>query len=867
MPFRITAALALLVVFSVPAAAQCEGRWLEGPEFERAGLGTNAQIRAAVEWDPDGEGPEPFRLVVGGTYGPYQVPFLAMWDGAAFRPFGSFPVFYEAQVRALAVYRDRLFVGMFHPSAASPFIYEWDGATLQARSTGTGSVLSMTVAHDSLYVGGYFHSLGGVAANGIARWNGTAWAGVNANAYGTLALITTANGDVVAGGNWGVARYNGTAWTTLASSVDSRVRSLIELPDGGIVAGGLFTSIAGVAATNIAHWDGSAWRPMGSGSSAPVRGMAIRDGRLVACMAMRDIPSGQAFQLGTWSLGGGWSPLAGEIFGAAGVPQSDDYGPYVIRPLGAQVFVGGGFDRAGSLSAQRVAFLEGDQWVPFGSHFDGSVSEFLARDGSLVAAGSFTRTPGGVSANGIARWDGTAWSPLGDGLDGPVSDIEPLGDDLLASGTFSASGATPTGPIARWDGESWQPFGDMDPAIKGELAAVGSRIYVLVGGLGGTLRYWDDETSTAWGTVPTPTVPCGMFYETARVNDLAAHSGSLYIGGWYFDCVSASQHGVLMRLTGDSWVVELDRFSGRTQPYSVYRLWSIPAHGLVFTGLGFGASAFWDGLPLPFPAFWQSAGIGADLTAVASNSSGHYAANGWFRWANSGTAINQIAYTQGGLWQRMGEGRAVGSSLAYFGNELVLNAGDPSTYSDISAVWSRWSFGNTPWLAQQPSAADGACGQPVTFTIVPASGYDPLTFRWQLQDPIDPSGWRDLADGPLMIAGREVADIADSATPALTVTPRLAFSPPVFRAVIANACGSAASEPATLAITGCPAICDADVNCDGALNGFDIEAMQQAVAGDLSNFCLPSADFNNDGAENGFDVEAVEQAVNGVPCP
>ncbi|CAG0949657.1 hypothetical protein PHYC_00127 [Phycisphaerales bacterium] len=61
--------------------------------------------------------------------------------------------------------------------------------------------------------------------------------------------------------------------------------------------------------------------------------------------------------------------------------------------------------------------------------------------------------------------------------------------------------------------------------------------------------------------------------------------------------------------------------------------------------------------------------------------------------------------------------------------------------------------------------------------------------------------------------------------------------------------------------------CDPDVNCDGSVNGFDIEAMEQAVNGDMSNFCQADPDYNHDGAVNGFDVEAVEQGVNGAPCP
>jgi hypothetical protein len=61
--------------------------------------------------------------------------------------------------------------------------------------------------------------------------------------------------------------------------------------------------------------------------------------------------------------------------------------------------------------------------------------------------------------------------------------------------------------------------------------------------------------------------------------------------------------------------------------------------------------------------------------------------------------------------------------------------------------------------------------------------------------------------------------------------------------------------------------CDADVNCDGSADGFDVETMEQAVAGDFANFCQSDADFNRDGSVDGFDVEAVEQVVGGSPCP
>ncbi|GJQ29176.1 MAG: hypothetical protein HBSAPP03_10600 [Phycisphaerae bacterium] len=61
--------------------------------------------------------------------------------------------------------------------------------------------------------------------------------------------------------------------------------------------------------------------------------------------------------------------------------------------------------------------------------------------------------------------------------------------------------------------------------------------------------------------------------------------------------------------------------------------------------------------------------------------------------------------------------------------------------------------------------------------------------------------------------------------------------------------------------------CTADVNCDGAANGNDVEAMERAVGGDMSDYFLADPDFNGDGAVNGNDVEAVESVVGGGPCP
>jgi spore coat protein A len=85
--------------------------------------------------------------------------------------------------------------------------------------------------------------------------------------------------------------------------------------------------------------------------------------------------------------------------------------------------------------------------------------------------------------------------------------------------------------------------------------------------------------------------------------------------------------------------------------------------------------------------------------------------------------------------------------------------------------------------------------------------------------------------------------------------------------VATNACSQVTSTTAAVTVVDCPAPCDPDVNCDGSVDGFDIEVMERSVGGDTTDFCQADMDFNRDGSVDGFDIEALEQVVGGAPCP
>src|SRR4051812_28482545 len=127
-------ALAVLLL-ACSARAQCTGDWLPG-----AGLsGVDGIINAVTAWDPDGPGPLPARLVVGGAFslaGRTPVSNVAWWDGAAWHTMGSG---LDGSVACLLVHNGEVYAaGRFTHSGAAPvsLVARWDGAAWQPLGSG-----------------------------------------------------------------------------------------------------------------------------------------------------------------------------------------------------------------------------------------------------------------------------------------------------------------------------------------------------------------------------------------------------------------------------------------------------------------------------------------------------------------------------------------------------------------------------------------------------------------------------------------------------------------------------------------------------------------------------------------------------------
>ncbi|MFO0858974.1 MAG: hypothetical protein U0570_00350 [Phycisphaerales bacterium] len=119
----------------------------------------------------------------------------------------------------------------------------------------------LEIANGDIVLAGNFTSANNVAVNSIARWNGNQFF-----PYGTgirwpsqpfqLAVRSLAqmpNGDIIAGGNFDpndpggqrITRWNGASWTRLPNGAQATVFALLRAPGDELIIGGAYTSAGG----------------------------------------------------------------------------------------------------------------------------------------------------------------------------------------------------------------------------------------------------------------------------------------------------------------------------------------------------------------------------------------------------------------------------------------------------------------------------------------------------------------------------------------------------------------------------------------------------------------------------------------------
>lgn len=301
----------------------------------------------------------------------------------------------------------------------------WNGASWEGVGGGLPGAYSNTLTsfQGDLIAGGYFDSAGGVAGTAkLARWDGNEWHSMNAqseiflNSVWDLHVWDDGNGEkLYVAGNYGdlggaggpshLATWDGSSYAPVGATIGGAVPLIVldvhsaDLGDGSkLYATGRFLSIGGVAANNIAVWDGTSWSPMDNGLTQP----------------------------------------SGFVQGLTMATFDDGSGP--------ALYVGGRFQTAGTTPASRIAKWDGSSWSAVGAGFNSDVQELTVfDDGSgpaLYASGNFEAANGGIDH--IAKWNGTSWEQVGAGANANVFGAYVFdageGEALHFGGSFASAG-------------------------------------------------------------------------------------------------------------------------------------------------------------------------------------------------------------------------------------------------------------------------------------------------------------------------------------------------------------------------------------------------------------------------------------------
>jgi hypothetical protein len=299
------------------------------------------------------------------------------------------------------------------------------------------------------YVAGAFVEDGTARAlDHVARWTGTAWERVGDGAAEVRQMEIASDGTLwITGFDPAAGPFSGSAFgdtvMRLREGAFEQVGKAVGIPtdrtagDGevlGIAAGaggviyvvGSFATIDGVAARNVAMWDGAAWQPLGEGVDGWIEDVAV-------------MPDGR---------------------------------PVVVGRIGSDV-VGVG---------AHVMIFEDGAWRPLGDLSSLPLSGVaIWRDEVVVASHLDGRIAGGDML--VARFDGTAWHDLGTAdfvtVSGGRTRVVASGETLMLVGQLPLfEDIWRSAKLAVWHEGHWVPFENSTADFGIAAAATTSGIWL-----------------------------------------------------------------------------------------------------------------------------------------------------------------------------------------------------------------------------------------------------------------------------------------------------------------------------------------------------------------------------------------------------
>ncbi len=315
-----------------------------------SGNGVYGPVDVVHEWNG--------QLVVAGggqtVFGSIANEMLATWDGSQWQSLGGgvyeHPASYTVDMESYQ--GDLVVAGIFNTAGGAPIsrFARWDGTTWSQ----VGDA-SPTGAGDMEVVDGELFALANIPGQAVAKLDDltNTWQYIGDNSPGhVMASLGQYNGQLIAAGNFpdiegvaaqGIATWNGTTWAPLGAGIVGTVNGMAEL-GGKLYVAGVFSMAGGSPAVHTAVWDGLNWSPMGSGLGNRAFHLEEFNGDIYVTGEMTSAGGNPASYIARWD-GAAWQAMGS---GLNGFGQD-------IAAVNGQLFVGGDFSVAGAQFSAGIA--------------------------------------------------------------------------------------------------------------------------------------------------------------------------------------------------------------------------------------------------------------------------------------------------------------------------------------------------------------------------------------------------------------------------------------------------------------------------------------------------------------------------------
>lgn len=422
-------------------------------------------------------------------------------------------------------------------------IAAWDGvewSPLGAIEGASSPTVRAVFAKDSdgdgpaaplLYVGGKFDTVDGQPASNVAARDAAVWSSVGSGLWnGTveaLAFYDDGSGDsLYAGGNFSlagglaarnVARWNGTVWEAVATLADGVVYAFATFDDGDgakLYVGGDFQNLNSTTSPRIARWGPDGWEAVTTLASFPTifpRSLLVFDDGVAGNALYWSGTGGivYRYQQGAWTQVGGYFQGTSDAVNAMCAFDADGPGPGQPR-----LHASGAFDRVCvrppgwmpgdplvCTTTNHVAWFDGVAWQPLAPAFtSGEVFALATFNDSSESAPALYFGGAFGSVAGLSALNIARW---GCPIPSSVTVLDQPDDETSTAGgtaSFEAEAAGIGAPIFMWRFEGF-PLSDGPLPGGGSVSGTSASQLTLIGVQEADEGQYDVEVSDACGTI------------------------------------------------------------------------------------------------------------------------------------------------------------------------------------------------------------------------------------------------------------------------------------------------------------------------------------------------------------------------------